>query len=95
MPLIILAVITANPGHEDALRASLNTLVEPTRAEEGCVQYDLHEDNDTPGVFMFYEIWETRDLWQAHMNTPHIAAHKARTEGAVANVLLHEMTQIA
>ena len=65
MPLIILAQITAAPGKEDFLGSELEKLVAPTRAEEGCVQYDLHRDNGNPGFFVFYEIWENRDLWQA------------------------------
>jgi quinol monooxygenase YgiN len=95
MPLVILAIITANPGQEDLVRQSLNSLVAPTRAEDGCIQYDLHQDNDTPGAFMFYEIWASRDLWQAHLKTPHIAAHKAATAGALAHVNVSEMTVIA
>lgn len=95
MSLVVLAIITATPGQEDRLRSSLRGLVEPTRAEEGCIQYDLHEDNDTPGIFMFYEIWTSRDHWQAHMQSAHLAAHQAATEGAAASVQLHEMTQIA
>ena len=95
MSLIILAQITAAPGKEELLRSELDKLVAPTRAEEGCVQYDLHEDNDRPGFFVFYEIWENRELWQAHMNQPHLAAYRAATEGAVADFQLHEMSRIA
>ena len=95
MPLIILAQITAAPGKEDFLGNELEKLVAPTRAEEGCVQYDLHRDNGNPGFFVFYEIWENRDLWQAHMNQPHLQAFRAATEGAVAEFQLNEMSKIA
>ena len=95
MPLTILAQITAVPGKEDLIRSELEKLVEPTRAEAGCLQYDLHQDNENPGFFVFYENWESRELWQAHMNAPHLAAHRAATEGAVAAFALNEMTRIA
>lgn len=95
MPLIILAQITAAPGKEELVRSELEKLVAPTRAEEGCVQYDLHQDNDKPGFFVFYEIWESRALWQAHMGQPHLAAYRAVTEGAVADFQLNEMSKIA
>ncbi len=95
MPLIILAQITAAPGKEELVRSELEKLVAPTRAEEGCVQYDLHQDNGQPGFFVFYEIWESRALWQAHMNQPHLAAYRAATEGAVADFQLNEMSKIA
>ena len=95
MPLTILAQITAADGQADRVRAALEALVPITRAEPGCLQYDLHADNETPGFFVFYERWESRDLWQAHMNAPHLAAYLAATEGAVAAFTLNEMTQIA
>ena len=67
MTLTILAQITAIRGKEDLVRTELEKLVDITRAEAGCLQYDLHIDNETPGFFVFYENWESRDLWQAHM----------------------------
>ena len=54
----------------------------------------MHVDNETPGFFVFYETWESRDLWQTHMNAPHLAAYLAATEGKVAAFLLNEMTAI-
>ncbi len=44
---------------------------------------------------MFYETWESRELWQAHMNAPHLAAYQEATDGRVAEFTLHEMTKIA
>lgn len=95
MQLTIVAEVLAVPGKEDLLRRELTGLVEPTRAEAGCLRYDLHEDNASPGLFLFYETWETRDLWRAHMEAPHITDFRAATEGAVADFKLYEMTQIA
>ncbi|MEO0823559.1 MAG: putative quinol monooxygenase [Pseudomonadota bacterium] len=95
MPLTILAQITAAEGREALVRAELEKLVPITRAEPGCLQYDLHLDNTAPGFFVFYETWESRELWQAHMNAPHLAAYMKATEGAVAQFVLNEMTRIA
>ncbi|EMI55566.1 putative quinol monooxygenase, partial [Rhodopirellula sallentina] len=67
--LTITANITAKPDQIDLVKAELQKVVAPTRAEEGCVRYDFHEDNDNPAHFFFYETWESRDLWQAHMNS--------------------------
>lgn len=94
MALTILAQITAEPGKEALVRAELEKLVPITRAEAGCLQYDLHVDNETPGFFVFYENWESRALWQTHMNAPHLAAYMSATEGAVASFTLNEMSKI-
>ena len=95
MALTILAQITAAPGKEDLVRTELEKLVPMTRAEAGCIQYDLHVDTETPGFFVFYEIWECRELWQHHMNAPHLAAYMQATDGAVSSFVLNEMTKIA
>lgn len=95
MSLTILAQITAEPGKEELVRTELQKLVDITRAEKGCIQYDLHVDNEASGFFAFYENWESRDLWQTHMNAPHLAAYMKATDGAVASFVLNEMTKIA
>jgi quinol monooxygenase YgiN len=95
MSLTILAQITAESGKEDLVRAELEKLVDITRAEKGCLQYDRHQDNENSGFFVFYETWENHDLWQTHMNLPHPAAYMKATEGAVASFVLNEMRKIA
>jgi quinol monooxygenase YgiN len=94
MPSTIVANITAVPGKVDFLRSQLEMLITPTRAEAGCLQYDLHVDTADPHVFLFFENWETRDLWQDHMNADHIKQFSAATQGAIAAVVLNEMTQV-
>ncbi|MHC4821110.1 MAG: putative quinol monooxygenase [Planctomycetota bacterium] len=92
--LTIVAAITAAPGSADLVRAELEKLVPITRKEEGCLLYDLHVDNENPNHFLFYETWTSRELWQNHMNAPHLAAYAAATDGHVAEFTLHEMTQV-
>ena len=89
--LTIVADIRANPHQIDLVRAELEKLIPITQAEKGCLQYDLHQDNADPAHFLFYENWESRDLWQAHMNAPHLAAYLEATEGAIVGFTLHEM----
>ena len=92
--LTIIANITAEPDQVDLVRDELHKLIEPTRAEAGCVQYDLHQDNENPASFLFFEIWESRELWQQHLASAHIEAMKHATEGALAGRVIQEMTQI-
>jgi quinol monooxygenase YgiN len=92
--LTIVANITANADKVELVKAELLKLIETTRAEDGCVQYDLHQDNKDPAHFLFYENWESRELWQAHMNAQHLQDYMAATDGAVAEFTLSEMTKI-
>ena len=93
--LTIVAVVVAEAGREAFVREQMEGLVAPTRAEEGCLLYDLHVDNADPRRLLFYETWASRELWQRHMNSPHIAAYKKATQGAVAEAAIYEMTKVA
>ena len=90
--LTIVANIIANPDKVDLVKTELEKLIGVTRAEEGCINYDLHQDNENPAHFMFYENWASRELWQAHMGNQHLRDYMAATEGAVAQFTLNEMT---
>lgn len=92
--LTVVANITANPDKIDLVKAELEKLIPITLKEPGCIQYDLHQDNEDPAHFLFFENWESRELWQVHMKAPHLAAYLAATEGAVTEFTLHEMSQV-
>ena len=72
--LTVVAHMHAQPGKEDALRQALLALIEPTRKEEGCMQYDLHEENEKPGHFVFYENWTSKAALDRHLASPHLSA---------------------
>ena len=93
--LTIVANIKAKSDKIDFVKAELEKLIPITRAEEGCINYDLHQDNENPAHFLFYENWESRELWQAHMDNEHLQEYMAATEGAVEEFTLNEMTHIA
>jgi len=92
--LTIIAKIEANPDQIELVKTELLKLIEPTLQEMGCIQYDLHQDNDNPAVFLFYENWESRDLWQDHMINTHLAEYGRATAGAIASFTLNEMTKL-
>ncbi len=93
-PLIIIARIQAKKDKVECVRCALSSLIEPTRQEPGCIQYDLHQDNESPEVFIFYERWQSRALWQEHMNSEHLKIYMKETDGAVALFTLNEMSAL-
>ena len=92
--LTIVADIIAKADKIDLVKSELEKLVPITRAEAGCLQYDLHQENEFPAHFMFYENWESRELWRKHMEAQHLKDYVAATEGAIEDFILYEMTQI-
>lgn len=76
--LTVVAHMHAAPGKEDELRAGLQSLIEPTSREDGFVNYDLHESIEDPGLFVFYENWESPAHLDAHLAAPHLVDFAAK-----------------
>ncbi len=70
--LTVIAHIRAKPGQESRVREILQGLLSPTRAEAGCINYDLHQSQTDPALFVFYENWTSEAHLEAHSRSPHI-----------------------
>ncbi|WP_413615403.1 antibiotic biosynthesis monooxygenase [Halomonas cupida] len=71
--LFIVVGLRAKAGKENELRRDLAELVEPSRKEDGNVRYDLFEDQDESGRFVFVEEWSSIEARTKHHELgPHI-----------------------
>lgn len=82
--VILTATMRAKPGREEELGRRLHALIAPTRAEAGCVIYDLHRSTEDQAVWMFYEVWRTKDDLERHGQSPHLTAFKATADEVLA-----------
>ncbi len=92
--LTIVANIEAKADKVDLVKAEFLKLVDMSRAEEGCINYDLHQDNENPAHFLVYENWESSEVLQMHTDAQHFKDFMAATEGAVEEFTVNEMTRI-
>ena len=67
-----LAFLRARAGQSEMLGNALLALVEPSRAEAGCISYDVHRSNDDPDLWMVYENWRSAADLQMHFTLPHM-----------------------
>lgn len=74
----VVAEVRAKPGKERELRDATLPLVAEVRREPNNLLYFLHEDRESPGRFVFYEIFASRADFDAHNATPHVRAWFAR-----------------
>ena len=93
--LTIVANIMVKADKLELVKNELLKLTEATRTEQGCLQYKLHQNNDNPKHFLFYETWESRELWQNHMHHQHLKQYKEATAGCIESVSLSEMSDIS
>ncbi len=67
----------AKVGQEEIAYSELMNLVEKTRQEVGCINYDLHRGLEDRSDFVFYENWQSMELLEAHWATPHLVRLKS------------------
>jgi quinol monooxygenase YgiN len=80
-PLTVIARFRAKPGQESRALETLRALLAPTRAEAGCIDYDLHQSIEDPAQFVFYENWESAAHLEKHSQSLHLQAmRKVQTE---------------
>lgn len=79
-PVTVIAHLEARPGKEEALREALLALCPPTRAEKGCIHYDLHQSTESLTLFAFHENWERKEDLDAHLQSVHIQAFFRRMD---------------
>ena len=82
--LKVIARIRALPGQIDEMRELLAGLVSPTRAEAGCLRYELLHNLADPADFTFVEEWRDHAALESHFNTAHVKAALTRFEELAA-----------
>ena len=80
----VVATITAQPDKADELKAVLLSLIAPTRAEDGCLSYQLFQNNADADDFVFVEEWASDAAIDAHMTTPHLQDALSRVQSLLA-----------
>ena len=73
MSLTLIAIIRAKPGRADSLQQHLHGMLAPSRAEAGCLQYDLHRDIKDADLIYMIEQWRDEEA---------LAEHEASLAGA-------------
>lgn len=73
-----LAQMRAKSGRSADLGAALESLVEPSRAEPGCIIYQVHRSIEDPDHWMVYEVWSSAADLEKHFTLPHMQAFVAR-----------------
>ena len=92
--ITVVARLTVKEDAIETVKGELLKLVAPTRAEEGCLEYRLHQDNDNPAVFIFYENWENMACLERHINSSHYKRYAAVVGDLLADKVVHKMTEI-
>ena len=92
--LTVVAKVVAKKESVESVKNELLKLIAPTRKEDGCIDYRLHQDNDDPAVFIFYENWESEACLARHMDSTHFKNYVSSVDGIIEGKIVNKMSPI-
>ena len=66
MEINLTVVIKSKSEYREELKTILESLLENSRKETACVQYDLHQNIEDSNVFIFHEVWKNKEGLDLH-----------------------------
>lgn len=70
----------AKEGHIAPLKALLEAMVQPSRAEKGCLKYNIYQIESDPKRFIVIEAWEDEAALEGHKHSKHYQHYKSHYE---------------
>ena len=64
--LILIANFNILPGFEEEVKKATIALAAETRKEAGCELFLVHTQNDSPQKIVFYEIYQSEEVFEQH-----------------------------
>ena len=82
--IVLFARLKVKQGTENEAKRAALAIIAVSRAEAGCLNYDMHQATHDPTIFWWHETWSSENAIKEHANSEHfkkfIAAIKDLTE---------------
>ncbi|MGC6386487.1 putative quinol monooxygenase [Ewingella sp. S1.OA.A_B6] len=95
MEIRVVATVIVKPEFLNDVSDALYEVIEPSRQEVGCLQYELHRDIDHPETFVFYERWTSKESLLQHNDTEHFVNFARRLEGKLVSLDIKRLKTVA
>ena len=84
-------IFIAKDNSIDNLKTLLETMVEASRDEEGCLLYNIYQIKNKPNTFVVIETWENEKALNGHKNSTHYKHYKTNFEPYTADKYSDEL----
>lgn len=78
---IIVARMQARPGRLAELRQVLDSMIAPSRAEAGCLEYGYWLSSEDDSSVLFFERWKDQAAVDFHFATEHFLGLGGKLDG--------------
>ena len=93
---IITVYCLAKPEYRNKLITLGKSMINPSRAENGCIHYSFYQDLNEENKFFFYEEWKDQASIDVHNNTKHFLEFQPQFKNMIdgeALVTIHSLEQ--
>ena len=87
-------IFVAKDESIEELKALLTTMVEASRAENGCDLYNIYQMSDKPTTFVVIETWESDKALDGHKESAHYLHYKSNFEPYTADKYSNELVSL-
>ena len=78
---------------DDFVKATLEN-ARGSRAEAGCVRFDLFQRNDDPNRYVLIEVFQSAEAQSEHFASPHFKVWKEAVDGAFVDTASQALTPV-
>ncbi len=82
--IVVLATAKAKSGKEADLERALREVMAATRAQRGCLQFELYRSAQEPEVITAFERWSSIEDHERYLQGDHVETLMIRFEGILA-----------
>ena len=93
--IALAAQVEAKPEFIEYIKNAGIEVAKLTQQEPLCIQYNFHQDNDNPAIFLFFEYWNGQEGLDAHMATDHLQAFLKDIDGKIIELKVNNMNKLA
>jgi quinol monooxygenase YgiN len=94
-PFVIIAEFEVKPGKlEQFLKLAKTDASQSVANEPGCRQFDVTLDREEPNRVVLYEVYDDAAAFDAHLQTPHLAAFRAGIESLIVSRQVRRLTRV-
>ena len=92
--IVLIARLKVKPDAVESAKRAALAIVENSRAETGCVNYDFHQAIDDETIFVWHETWANRAAIEAHGASEHFKNFSAAIKDSVDEPLQITLTKL-
>lgn len=93
--IVIIAKIKIKEEFKNEIYGELVKLYEAThKCDEGCIQYELHQDLDNENSFTFIETWLNNECLDLHLEKEHFKTFVMKIENKINGLEISKLEKL-